>query len=229
MKIDLKRLIFGAVLAGTTSLASAFPLTAQLTGDPRPDNPDSLIVDVTITQVDSDTVQWLVDINSPAHPDVKLDEFYFNLTGLAADYFFYDFNPADWAVNSPATVQGLGGATFLFEALDPPGPPDAADITNAQSLSFLMDVVSGTLSESLFLNADDTCSNEVATFCGQLGAHLQSLVAGQGESDSGFALGNYVDRPVTIPEPGSLALLGVIGTCLALFSRRREAGSGANG
>lgn len=228
VKIDLKRLFCGVVLIGTTSLAGAFPLTAQLTGDPRPGNPDSLIVDVTITQADSDTVQWLVDINSPTHPDVKLDEFYFNLTGLATDYFFYNFNPADWAVNSPATVQGLGGATFLFETLDPAGPPNASDITNAQSLGFLMDVM-GTLSESLFLAADETCSNEVATFCGQLGAHLQSLTATGNESDSGFALGSYVDRPVTVPEPGSLALLGVIGTSLALFSRRRKAGSAVKG
>jgi len=215
-----------AFTAGWLTAAEALPITAQLTGDPRPGNPDNLIVDVTISAVDTDTVRWTIDINSPSHPDIKLDEFYFNLTGVASDYFFHDFDPTGWSVE-PASVQGLGGAAFLFEALDPAGPPNAADVTNTVNLTFLMDYVGGDqiIVDALFLDAAETCSNEVSSFCGQLGAHLQSLVAGQGESDSGFALGSYGDgggRGRTVPEPGSLLLTGLALGGVAATRKRRK-------
>lgn len=203
--------------------ASAFVITSTLTGDIRLANPDNLVVNVTITSTSATTADWVVDIASPLHPNVRLDELYFNLTGLASDYSFSGFDPTGWTIQSPATVQGVGGVSFMFEALDPAGPPNAADVTNSQDLTFTMTLLSGTLTEDNFLNAPTSSSNDAGS--GQLGAHLQSLtVVGPATTDSGFAFGDYsgdgVLPPVLIPEPGSLALIGL--GLLALTGLRRR-------
>jgi hypothetical protein len=224
MNRTLKSALCAAAL-GFAFAASAAPvvITASLTGDPRISNPDNLIIDVTITfDTTSNVANWVVDINSPLHPNAKLDEFYFNMSGALADYSFSGFSPVGWEVTSPASTAGGGSISFNFEALDPAGPPNAADVTNSTNLTFTMTKASGNLLASDFLSATSTCSSDATLGCGQLGAHLQSLVAGQGQSDSGFLLGNYEGGgdEEEIPEPMTLALvgLGLLGTA---FARRR--------
>jgi len=216
------------VAASLPSLGSASPIVVQLTGDPRTANPDSLIIDVTITLVDADTVHWVIDINSPLHPDAKLDEFYFNVdTPAGGSYTFDGFNPLNWDVDSPATTAGGGGIAFQFEALDPSGPPNAADVTNTQNLEFDMHLLGGgSFTDALFLSALSNCSNDVVLGCGQLGAHLQSLTIptppGGVTSDSGFLLGTYLSpAPPPLPEPGTLSLLGAVFLALGLLQVRR--------
>jgi hypothetical protein len=187
-------LVAAAVLAGRTYGS----VEGQLTGDSRPTNPDDLIVDVSVTFDDANdtTAEWLIDINSPAHPSIKLQTFVFNLLlDLGSDWMdviaFSGFDPGGWAVNSPGDPLGggFGSVDFNFEAVDPPGPPDAADVTNSQSLSFTATLLDGSFwSNSMFTGAGSLTGGAGT---GQMGAHLQSLVAGPGESDSGFALGDY--------------------------------------
>ncbi len=199
--------ITGAMLFATQSVADPFTITSQLIGDPRPNNPDNLIVDVSITgDTTSATTYWTVDINSPMHPDVKLDAFYFNLNLDASDVSFSNFVPSTWSVTSPATnAAGSGGADFDFEA-DSSNP--AINVTNSQDLTFEATLLSGFWNVDLFLNAKESESNDdwLGTF--QLGAHLQSLTADYRRSDSGFAAGYYEGGGEPIPEPVTMLLFG---------------------
>jgi hypothetical protein len=230
----------GALLA--SGPVSAFVITAQLTGDGRLDNPDGLVVDVTITSGEgayaANQAFWLVDLNAASHPDMKLQEFYFNLGASGDTKFqlsnvtFSGFSPAGWSVTSPASVVGGGTFTpnFLFEA----NGPNPSNVTNAQSLGFLMTLTTGSFTQGDFLNAYVSSSSDTALGSGQLGAHLQSLdrtvgcPAGVSCSDSGFALGRYQSDddglpPQSVPEPGTLALLGVglLAAAGGLWRRRR--------
>ena len=224
LKTTLAALAFGATLMPAVALA--FPISAQLTGDSRPNIADDLVIDVDIVLIDPNTVEWTIDINSPAHPSARLDEFYFSVTGVAADYTFDSFNPANWTVASPATTAGGGNfnPTFLFEALDPPPPDNNNQITNSVNLVFRMNLVSGSFTDSMFLLATAPCSSELLLGCGQLGAHLISLTGTQtNPNTSGFLLGSYLEpSPRPVPEPGMLSLLGAMFLALGLVRRGRR-------
>lgn len=198
----------GVMLLATQSVADPFTITSQLTGDPRLNNPDNLIVDVTITgDTTSDTTSWTVDINSPAHPDIKLDALYFNLDLVPSEVSFTNFNPSSWSVTSPANnASGSGSADFLFE-VDSSNP--ATNVTNSQDLTFEGILAAGFWDEDLFLNAGDATSSDALLGSFQLGAHLQSLERIRGQSsDSGFAVGDYGGNGEPIPEPMTMLLLG---------------------
>lgn len=202
--------------------AQAFVITSQLTGDPRVRNPDGLVVDVTIKSgqdgIAGNQALWTVDLNSPAHSNIKLGGFFFNLAdSIKGAVSFSGFDPTGWAiVSSNGNAEGSGGADFQFELIDSKdiqGKPD--DITNSRSLSFLMSYAGGVLQAADFLNAPSSSSGDLVLGSGQLGAHLQSLTVNsttcsQGEcSDSGFAMGNYESEQTSVPEPGTVAALGV--------------------
>ncbi len=178
MRNFLQLAAIGSCLLTTTAFATPFTISSTLTGDSRASNPDNLFVNVTITgNTDTNQAIWLVDIDSPLHSRIKLDEFFFNLTGNATDYSFSAFSPTGWAVQNPATnAAGSGSADFMFKALDPAGQPNAIDITNSQNLSFTMTYAGGNLSTDNFLLAGEAVSSDLVLGAGQLGAHLQSLI-----------------------------------------------------
>jgi hypothetical protein len=215
-----------ALWALVPAMAWAFPLTVQLTGDPRPGNPDGIIIDVTIDLIDPTTVEWTIDLNSPLHPDAFLGEFYFNvLTPTGGTYSFDGFDPSIWGVITPASPVGGGSITFTYEANH--SNPNTPRVDNDTDLVFLMHLNGGpTFTDDLFLGAPDACSTDVALGCGQVGAHVQGLTPAPNsdESTSGFTLGNYVEpSPRPIPEPGTLSLLGAMLLSLGLLrlGRRR--------
>ena len=215
------------LLLVTAGMASAFPITGTLVGDPRPGNPDNLIVDVTITTV-GDLATFTVDLNSPLHPSIKLGGFFFNVAILATDVSLNGVTaPLGWELTSGNNAQGSGSANFDFEVSDASGPPNNT-VTNATNLVFTIKKASGAWVDNDFLTAEDACSNDAALGCGQLGAHLQSLSTANctGCTDSGFALGDYkaTTKFESVPEPSTLLLLtsGVVGALTLRRLRRRQ-------
>ncbi|ADE15324.1 protein of unknown function DUF1555 [Nitrosococcus halophilus Nc 4] len=227
------------------SSAQAVLINAQLTGDGRAGNPDLLQVDVLI-DVTGNVAEWDITVDTTNHPDIKLDEFYFNLrdpfngnsspwtfetnppagsNSGNANFYFTDFDPADWLIDSPADPVGGGTFTpnFLFEY-------SGSNVNNLTSLSFTMVSNIGDFVADDFLMAPSSVSTDNDLGSGQLGAHLQSLAVNDATcpdgscSDSGFALGVYSDGggPQQIPEPSVLALFGTGLLGLGLIGRRRK-------
>jgi len=213
--------------------ASAFTLTSNLTGDPRPDNPDNIFVKVKITSGESGYTDkqalWEITPDSPLHPEIKLLSFYFNLAeSIKNDVSFSEFDPTGWTITSPANnASGSGGADFQFTSFAQAGTPKQ-DIGKGQTLKFLMDLNGGgTLSASDFTNAlesDLFGSGESGPYA-QLGAHVGGL--GPNGEDSGFAYGNYNGTP--IPEPASMLgimAFGALGGGRLLRKKKRQAAQG---
>jgi hypothetical protein len=216
MHRSISKLLVAAAVA-VVGLAGApqaeavpFTITTTLTGDFRADNPDSLLVNVTIIgDTTSNVTHWLVDLDMALHPDATLDVFAFNiLTESDQSVTFSNFTPSDWTITSGNNVPGSGGADFLFESNDPSGSSN--NVTNGVSLSFDATLDIGTWSTLNFLNAALSTGDGIPDPGAQLGAHIRSLsTAGcAGCSDSGFASGNY-QPPTSVPEPTTLLLMGL--------------------
>lgn len=201
--------------------AEPFTLTTTLTGDVRLENPDNIFVGVTVTgDTTSNVLNWVVDINSPLHPNAVLDAFAFNVAVDQALLSFGNFSPSAWSVTSSAdNIAGSGGADFHFAANDPAG--SANNVTNLVNLTFTSTLSSGTWSPSFLLNAPLSTGGGVPAPGAQLGAHVRSLgTAGcTGCSSSGFASGNWTPTQ-SVPEPSTLLLYGL--GCLGAAALRRR-------
>ena len=220
--------LLAVVVFGSVSTAEAVPftITSVLTGDIRPENPDNLVVNVTITgDTTSNQTNWVFDINSPLHPNATLGAFFFNLGVNASLLSFNSFSPSAWTITQDThNAQGSGGARFEFRANDPPGSSN--NVTNSVNLTFNARLSSGTWNTGMFLDAELSDGDAIANPGAQMGAHLRSLsTAGCStcNTDSGFVSGNYSGPPSqSVPEPGSLMLMG-LGLAGLVATRRRMA------
>lgn len=207
--------MFAAALIAQPVLAVPITFQTTLLGDPRPNNPDDLRVIVSVLGDTTSRVSyWTVDLDMAiAHPNARLDEFGFNLRGPSSLYQFSHFNLP--YTPTGGTLNGSGGANFLLTLDDPRG--NRYDATNANSLTFRVTKTSNFALDD-FLLAPTSCSSNSLLGCNQLGVHLQALTGGEG---SGVALGNYPQPPASVPEPGSLLMMGLGAAGFALFRRRQ--------
>jgi hypothetical protein len=147
------------------------------------------------------------------HPNARLDEFGFNLLGLASQYTFGNFSLPYTPISG--SLNGSGGTTFLLTLDDPSG--NSRDATNLTSLSFTVTKTSN-FSLDDFLLAPVSCSNDTLLGCNQLGAHLVALDGGA----SGVATGDF-PPPASVPEPTTVSLVGA-GLVFAVAWQRRRRG-----
>ena len=213
-----------AVILGSAVTATAEPFTIQavLTGDFRADDPDNIVLDVTIVgDTTSNVTSWTVDLNSPLHPDGVPGTFAFSIDGVSySDVSFSNFSPNAWSFSiAPGTnVPGSGGANFVFESEIRP----EARTTLPIATSDVHRHIDERELESAHVHrcpAGDRRRYPVARRAAWRAVQSLSTAGCAGCSDSGFASGNYA----SVPEPGSLSLLALGAVLLGskVRSRRR--------
>jgi hypothetical protein len=213
--------------------AEPFTIQALLTGDVRLENPDNIVVRVSVAgDTTSNVTAWSVDLDSPTlHPDMSLGGFFFNLNVDDPSVIsFADFSPSGWNINYNSRLknaQGSGGAAFEFVSKDPAGTSN--NVTNTVDLTFTATLGEGQFwTTAMLLGAPLSDGDAIANPGAQLGAHVRSLSTTDCptcDTDSGFAAGNYTIPDVEpVPEPSSLILLGSGATAAFVRFRRRWQG-----
>ena len=162
-------------------------------------------------------------MNSPLHSDLFLGGFFFNLDKPdGTSLTFLNISPSAWSISTTdQNAQGSRGARFEFRAQDVDPSGSTNNVTDSQNLTFTAQLNGGLGTSSMLTSASLSDDGGISDPGAQLGAHLQSAIAPcLGCSDSGFAAGNWTPSH-TVPEPTSMALVGLGLLGLAGYGRRR--------
>ena len=122
----LRKILATAALLLLLPFAANADIVTNMVGDARAGIPDNLEVSVTvvINANGSATVTVNLDPMSTTHPDVKMQNFFFNMAGISSDYSLDLDQPSGWVVVDGGNAQGSGRADFEFEWIDAPGGPN---------------------------------------------------------------------------------------------------------
>jgi len=215
-----------AVAAATLLAASSAQATTIILSELSSDTTSAGQLDATLDfQVAGTTLTLTVDNNTAAPATFQMNEVYFNalsnVTGLTLTSATHSVNgdvTAGWSVSTNVAADGFG--VFDFGLIDGVGTGNPNAIDSGESIIFTLDI-SGTPTFDMndFVDLSTNPPGSIQAFA----AAKFTDCAGSGclaALDSAF--GSSSDPSFVIPEPSTVALLG-LGLVSLTARRRRQA------
>jgi hypothetical protein len=225
-------------------------VSTTIYGDARDSNPGDLAVDVVIDwEIDSDgilTATWTVAISDDLigvggdyeGENLRIKAFGFNL-GYEGEVALSGFDPSDYSFLTDHSVEGTGGTEVEFLICDVNGGGNNCGGGSSVTSSFSFDMELNCVEQDVFLCGDlfsgaDIFSGDYipGDGDGQMAGHIIGFEGGcsgavggtYGENVGADGVGDGRGEcgSISVPEPGTMSLLGIGLLGFALSRRRRK-------